>query len=299
MHPGRVAQRHARLMAALGYDRYLAQGGDWGSPITHLLAQQDPDHCRAVHINVAQPLPPADVADPMALVAEHEKPWLEDNARHQQEGTGYFYQQTTRPQTLAYGLADSPAALCAWIAEKFHFWCDCEANGKRDIRNAVSWDRLLTNVSLYWFTNSIASSVRLYREFVLALGTGRIIMPFKVPVPVGMATYPRELYKTPRAWAEGLFRLVHWFEAKRVATSPPWSSRGSSWRTCGLSGRRWCPIGLRLPPDRCAPGIPAGNASLQRTAACAAASSATDSAGSRRLGRESAMRKPTMQLSAT
>jgi microsomal epoxide hydrolase len=149
----------------------------------------------------------------MKLVEEHETPWLQDNARHWQEGMGYYQIQTTRPQTLAYGLADSPAGLCAWIAEKFHFWSDCERSGRRDLRNAISWDALLTNISLYWYTNTIASSVRLYREFLLASSRGDIAMPFEVPVPVGIAIYPRELFKIPRAWAERHYQLIHWSES--------------------------------------------------------------------------------------
>lgn len=215
MHPGEVARRHAKLMAALGYERYLAHGGDWGSPITQLLAGYDPTHCRAIHVTIALPMPPAEVADPMALVAEHERAWLEGNARHNQEGTGYFHQQSTRPQTLAYALSDSPVGLCAWIAEKFHSWTDCERDGKRDIRHAVSWNALLTNVSLYWHTNTIASSIRLYKEYVLAVAAGTISLPYAVPVPVGLTTYRQEVYKTPRAWAERQFNLIHWHEAEQ------------------------------------------------------------------------------------
>jgi pimeloyl-ACP methyl ester carboxylesterase len=215
MHPGEVARREAALMAALGYTRYLAHGGDWGSPITQLLASQDAAHCRAIHILLSYPMPPAGVADPMTLVAPHERVWLEDNARHERDGTGYFHQQSTRPQTLGYALNDSPAGLCAWIAEKFHSWTDCERDGVRDIRHAVSWDTLLANVSLYWYTGTIASSIRLYKEFARTLGAGAVTMPVSVPVPVGMTTYRREIFKTPKAWAERMFNLVYWHEAER------------------------------------------------------------------------------------
>jgi microsomal epoxide hydrolase len=215
MHPGAIARRHARLMQSLGYERYLAQGGDWGSPITQLLAGQDSEHCRAIHLNIMTATPPKEIADPMTLVKAHEKAWLESNLRHQQESMGYYHIQTTRPQTLAYALADSPVGLCAWIAEKFYFWSDCERDGKRDIRNAISWDALLTNVSLYWHTNTIASSVRLYRELLLALVDGALAIPFEVPVPVGVAIYPQELVKIPRARAERNVNLIHWHEAEQ------------------------------------------------------------------------------------
>jgi pimeloyl-ACP methyl ester carboxylesterase len=215
MHPGVIADRHHRLMTALGYDRYLAQGGDWGSPITQLTAARAPEHCRAIHLNLLTPLPPSGVADPMALVREHEKAWLADNARHDREGTGYFALQSTRPHTPAFGLSDSPAGLCAWIAEKFHYWCDCEEEGRRDIRNAISWDALLTNISLYWFSNSIASSMRLYKELVLAFGRGEVALSGPLPAPLGVAVYPHEIFKCPKAWAEARGEVIHWSEPAR------------------------------------------------------------------------------------
>lgn len=215
LHPGKVAQRHARLMATLGYSSYLAQGGDWGSPITQLTAGCDPEHCQAIHVTIIAPIPPAGVADPMALVADHEKPWLAANARQVELGNGYYHQQSTRPQTLAYALSDSPVGLCGWIAEKFHYWADCDNSGQRDIRNAVSWDDLLTNISLYWHTNSIGSSIRLYKEYAVALTTGQISMPYQVPVPVGVTVYQQEVYKTPKAWVEQQYDLIYWHEAER------------------------------------------------------------------------------------
>jgi microsomal epoxide hydrolase len=151
----------------------------------------------------------------MSLVREHEKAWLEDNARHQQDGAGYFALQSTRPHTAGFALADSPAGLCAWIAEKFHFWCDCERDGQRDIRNAVSWDALLANVSLYWFSNSITSSMRLYKEFLLALGRGELVLSGRLPVPLGITVYPHEVFKSPKAWAERRGEIIHWSEPSR------------------------------------------------------------------------------------
>lgn len=214
MSPLPIARRHAELMARLGYTRYLAQGGDWGSLIAHQTAAIDPSHCLGLHLNLLVPVPPKDVADPMALVQEHEKPWLAAVTRHVEQGTGYYHIQRTRSQTLAYALTDSPVGWCAWVTEKFHGWTDCERGGRRDPRNAVSWDAMLSNISLYWYTGTIASSIRLYREQALA-EERRDAPPGRVAAPTGIAVYPAEIFRCPRAWAERRFAIAHWYEAPR------------------------------------------------------------------------------------
>jgi microsomal epoxide hydrolase len=210
MNQRAVAHRHAKLMAALGYERYVAQGGDWGAFVSHHTAALDPGHCQGLHMNLVMPIPPPGLAHPMALVLPHEQRYLAAAAAYRDQGSGYFQQQRTRPQTLAYGLADSPAGWCAWVAEKFHFWTDCGG----EIRNAVSWDAMLANISLYWFTNTIASASRFYKEYSLAdeRGEGR---PGPIAVPTGLAQYPFDLAGCPRAWAEKWFPLVHWYEAPK------------------------------------------------------------------------------------
>lgn len=214
MSPRVIASRHARVMAALGYGRYIAQGGDWGSLVTHLTAEADPEHCLAAHFNLLTPTPPADLADPMALVQPHELSYLAAAKHYAEEGSGYYHQQRTRPQTLAYGLSDSPVGWCAWVAEKFEAWSDCEREGRRDIRHALSWDTLLTNISLFWFTSTIASSLRLYREQTLADGGSTAPRLGRLQVPVGVACYPAEIFRSPRAWAERRYAIVHWHEAE-------------------------------------------------------------------------------------
>jgi microsomal epoxide hydrolase len=214
MSPLAIAKRHAALMSRLGYTRYLAQGGDWGSLIAHHTAVIDQQHCVGLHLNLLVPMPPKDVADPMALVQEHEKAWLGAVGAHVQQGTGYIQIQRTRSQTLSYALTDSPTGWCAWVTEKFHAWSDCERDGRRDPRNAVSWDAMLTNISLYWYTETIASSIRLYREEALAEGRGNEKLG-RVTVPTGVAVYPAEIYLCPRAWAERRYPIVHWYEAPR------------------------------------------------------------------------------------
>jgi pimeloyl-ACP methyl ester carboxylesterase len=214
MSPLAIAKRHAALMSRLGYTRYLAQGGDWGSLIAHHTAVIDSQHCAGLHLNLLLPIPPKDVADPMALVQEHEKAWLGAVGRHVEQGTGYYQIQRTRSQTLSYALTDSAVGWCAWVTEKFHGWSDCERDGKRDPRNAVSWDAMLTDICLYWYTDTIASSIRLYREQALAEDRGAE-KPGRVQVPTGIAVYPAEIFRCPRAWAERRYPIVHWYEAPR------------------------------------------------------------------------------------
>ena len=210
MSPLEIAKRHSRLMARLGYKRYLAQGGDWGSLVTQLTATSDPEHCIGMHLNLVAPIPPADIENPMELVREHEKAWLGKSQDYVNDGMGYYHIQRTRPQTLAYALNDSPVGWCAWVTEKFHAWTDCEREGHRDVRNAVSWDTLLTNISLYWLTGTIASSIRLYREQAQAEATNDSVA---VSIPTGVAVYPGEILRSPRDWVEKRYTLVHWHEA--------------------------------------------------------------------------------------
>jgi microsomal epoxide hydrolase len=215
MAPQRIAERHVRLMAALGYERYALQGGDWGSLITHLTATLASEHVIGAHFNLMVPTPPPGEADAMSLVRPHEQAWLAAGKAYGDHGSGYYHLQRTRPQTLAYALTDSPAGWCAWVAEKFLAWSDCERDGVRDIRNAMTLDALLTNVSLYWFTGTIASSLRLYRESTRAMGGATAPAIGRLSVPVGVANYPAETLRSPKAWVERQCPLVHWFEAPR------------------------------------------------------------------------------------
>lgn len=199
MNSGAIARRHCRLMSMLGYDRYIAQGGDWGALISRHMAVQD-SGCIGLHLNMAIAYPPGDIEDPLSLASEPEKAAWARSERFNREGMGYFHIQSTRPQTLAYGLNDSPLGLCAWLTEKFRDWSDCDG----EIRNAISWDRLLTNVALYWFSNSIGSSTRLYYEEVHNPSE----LPF-VKVPTGVSVFPAELVQPPKAWVEKSYHLVY------------------------------------------------------------------------------------------
>jgi len=214
MSPARIAHRHAALMQCLGYSKYIAQGGDWGSLVSHETAVADPEHCVGLHLNLLVAVPPRDLTDPFEVIKDHEKSWLARSAEHVQQGSGYYHIQRTRCQTLSYALTDSPVGWCAWVTEKFHNWTDCEREGVRDPRNAVSWDDMLTNISLYWYTGTIASSIRLYKEQALAeeLRTER---SGRVKIPTGVAVYPGEIFRSPKAWAETRYPIVHWYEAPR------------------------------------------------------------------------------------
>jgi pimeloyl-ACP methyl ester carboxylesterase len=198
-----IAQAWIALMARLGYDRYGAQGGDWGSMVTASVGRQDPDHVAGIHLNMPVARPDQDTFGDLTAL---EQQTLQDMARHREQGTGYSKQQTTRPQTLGYGLADSPAGQCAWIVEKFHEWTDC--NGHPE--NAVARDALLDNVLVYWLTNSGASSARLYWE---SFTRGNMD---EIGVPMGASIFPKEIVRMSRRWAAQRFTDIrYWNELDR------------------------------------------------------------------------------------
>jgi pimeloyl-ACP methyl ester carboxylesterase len=202
----RIASAWAELMRRLGYRRYVAQGGDWGSIVTTTMAQQRPVGLAGIHLNMPfvfpDPIPSTGLSAGEQLAVEKFK-------RFQTDGFGYFLQQSTRPQTVGYGLADSPAGQAAWIYEKFHAWTD--NNG--DPESALTRDEMLDNITLYWLTDTAASSARMYFEHagvVASNNSGR------VDLPVGCSIFPREIVPAPRSWAEQLFpNLIHWNELDR------------------------------------------------------------------------------------
>ncbi len=200
----RVAEANATLMARLGYERYGAQGGDWGAIATTLLGLADPDHLIGLHVNMVIAGPPTGSTNPMQGLTEAEMQAVADMTHFQQQETGYQAIQGTKPQTLGYGLTDSPAGLAGWIVEKFRTWSDC--NG--DVESSFTKDELLTNITAYWVTNTISSSVRLYCESQRARANGPA--PDFVEVPTGVAIFPKELYRAPRSWAEAAYNIKHW-----------------------------------------------------------------------------------------
>jgi pimeloyl-ACP methyl ester carboxylesterase len=195
----RIARAWDVLMTRLGYERYGAQGGDWGASVTTALAEQQPVGLVGIHLNMGLATPdPATMSD----LTPVEQKALDDLGVHLASGTGYSTQQSTRPQTLGYGLTDSPAGQCAWIAEKFWAWTDCDGHPE----NALSKDQMLDNVSVYWFTATAASSARLYWE------SFKDSPRAEISVPSGISIYPREILRPSRRWAEKRFTDLRWYE---------------------------------------------------------------------------------------
>jgi pimeloyl-ACP methyl ester carboxylesterase len=193
-----MADRVAALMTdVLGYRKFAAQGGDWGAGVASRLGYAYADRMIGIHLNLmmAAGRDPAEFANPN----EEEQAYLAELKRWLHEETGYQRIQGTRPQTLAFALTDSPAGLAAWIAEKFRAWSDCDGA----IENAISRDRMLADISLYWFTGAIGSSfwpyyARLHGAAILPAGD-------TISVPTGYAQFPREMLKPPRRAAERVF----------------------------------------------------------------------------------------------
>ncbi|MBK6492104.1 MAG: epoxide hydrolase [Sphingomonadales bacterium] len=188
------------LMLALGYDRYFAQGGDWGSAVTCAIGAQNLGACAGIHVNMVVGRPPEDM---MTDLTDFEKAALARFQWYQDKDTGYSIQQATRPQTLGYGLADSPVGQMAWILEKFHGWSDCDGHPE----TVFSRDHLLDNVMLYWLNNAAASSARLYWHSFRSFSSGDI------SIPSGCSLFPQELMRLSRRWAETRYKqIVYWNE---------------------------------------------------------------------------------------
>jgi pimeloyl-ACP methyl ester carboxylesterase len=199
----RIARAWSELMARLGYARYAAQGGDWGAMVTTAIGLQDRAHCVGIHLNM--PIAPPDPAT-MNELSDAEKAALASMQHYERWDSGYSKQQSTRPQTVGYGLADSPAGQAAWILEKFWAWTDCDGHPE----NVLTRDELLDNVMLYWLPGAAASSARIYWE---SFGTPSLD---PVEVPTGCSIFPKEIFRSSRRWAEKRFRrLVHFRELPR------------------------------------------------------------------------------------
>lgn len=197
----RIAMLFDKLMRNLGYDRYGAQGGDWGSVVTTCIGAQNRGACCAIHVNMVRQQPTeADAQNPDPVMQTA----LKKAKAYQDWDSGYAKQQATRPQSLSYGLADSPAGQAAWILEKFWRWTDCDGHPE----NVLSRDELLDNIMLYWLSNSAASSARLYWE---SFGKPALDDTGPVRLPTGISVFPKEIIPAPRQWAEKSFaNITYW-----------------------------------------------------------------------------------------
>jgi pimeloyl-ACP methyl ester carboxylesterase len=199
----RIAGAWAQLMARLGYGRYGAQGGDWGAGVTTALGVLDREHAVGIHLNMVIALPDPDTMNDLTAA---EQAAIDSFTFYQQWDSGYSKQQSTRPQTLGYGLVDSPAGQCAWIVEKLYQWTDCDGHPE----NVLARDRMLDNVMAYWLPGTGASSARLYWESFNRLRFETI------DVPMGGSVFPKEIFRPSRRWAEKQFTDIrHWGEPER------------------------------------------------------------------------------------
>jgi len=197
----RVAEAWTVLMARLGYTRYGVQGGDWGAFVSARVAALDPEHVAGLHSNLLLAFP----EDPSTIqLTDEEAADLAAAGAFMTEGAAYQEIQGKNPQTLGYGLTDSPAGLAGWIVEKFRAWTDNDGNPE----DAVGRDQILTNLTVYWVTKTINSSIRLYCESQ----RGRNFGPSDqyVSVPTAAAVFPKEIFRCPEAYARSRFNLVRY-----------------------------------------------------------------------------------------
>jgi pimeloyl-ACP methyl ester carboxylesterase len=197
-----IGHMWGQLMARLGYDRYVAQGGDWGALVTQSMGISETKHCAGIHVNM--PICPPDEAG-LQDMTEFEIKALEGMNHYATQDSGYSKIQSTRPQVMGYGLADSPVGQMTWIVDKFWSWMDCGDGTDAHPENVLSKDELLDNVMMYWLTNSGASSARLYWE---SFNTPNLD---PVAMPMGASIFPKEIFRASRRWAEKRFsNIIHW-----------------------------------------------------------------------------------------
>jgi epoxide hydrolase len=204
--PERIAGIIAKLMARLGYTRYGLQGGDWGSSISRFVALNDANHVAGLHLNFCLAGPPPGAKDPNDGVTPAELERTRARQAFFDTERGYFLEQSTKPQTIGYALDDSPAGLAAWIVEKFRSWSDSNGN----VEQKFTKDDLLTNITLYWVTQSGTSSARIYYENQRAPAPQR-----RVEVPTACAVFPKEISIAPRRWVEAQYNVTRWTEMPR------------------------------------------------------------------------------------
>ena len=206
----KIAATWAKLMKRLGYARWVAQGGDWGSAVTTMIGQQAPEGCLGIHINMPLGRPePEDMASP----GPDEIKAMQALQFYQDWDSGYSKQQSTRPQTVGYGLVDSPVGLAGWIYEKMYAWTDNDGSPL----DALSMDAILDNIMLYWLPATGASSARLYWESFSKIAEG------KVELPTGVSAFPKEVIPAARKWAERRYtNITYWNDLPKGGHFAAW-----------------------------------------------------------------------------
>lgn len=209
----RTADLWDRLMRdVLGYERYAAQGGDWGAILSAQLGHRYASHLHGIHITLTIPLGfPADPFPERATYADDEAHWYDRTQEFFAEGSGYSAIQGTRPQTLSHGLHDSPAGLCAWILDKRRAWSDCDG----DVLRRFSYDDLCTTMTIYWVTETFATSARYYYEFFARPWLPSHERHPVVEAPTSIAVFPGEIFMVSRTWAETYYNLARWTPMER------------------------------------------------------------------------------------
>jgi pimeloyl-ACP methyl ester carboxylesterase len=223
--PDRVGHAWDVLMKRLGYERYVAQGGDWGAVIADAMGRQAPAGLLGIHISMPATVP-EDVAtalqsgDPAPTgLSEKEKAAFASMGKLYTRGSGYAAMMMTRPQTLGYGLADSPVALAAFFLDKFNDWTYSDGNAERSLTK----DEMLDNITLYWLTNTGTSSARLYWENNTNNFNVREQKTVEISVPVAVTVFPGEIYQAPRSWTERAYpNLIYFNEVERGGHFAAW-----------------------------------------------------------------------------
>ncbi len=208
--PDRISRAWAELMRRLGYQRYVSQGGDWGSVISDVMARQAPDGLLGIHVNMPATVPPEiaralQAGEPApAGLTDDEKAAYQQMAALYSLGSGYAGMMVTRPQTLGYSLADSPAGLAAWFYDKFADWTYSGGDPERSLTR----DEMLDDISLYWFTRTETSSARLYWE-----NNANNFNAVEISLPTAVTVFPGEIYRAPRSWCERAYHKLIYFHA--------------------------------------------------------------------------------------
>jgi len=198
----RIANAWSELMLRLGYKQYAAQGGDWGAAITTCIGFQDPANCLGIHVNLPLVLHLLVRIDPSSSdLTVTEKSAFAGFRYYNDWDSGYSKEQSTRPQTVGYGLSDSPVGQMAWILEKFWAWTDCGGHPE----NVLTRDELLDNVMMYWLTGTAASSARLYWESFRSIPTDAVL------IPAGCSIFPKEIFRGSRRWVEQRYTKLVYF----------------------------------------------------------------------------------------